>query len=78
MSTTENRNSDLITTTQAGRLLGVTKHTIIRMVERGELPAVKISAQLRIRTADVEAYLVAARVVPTEPRRQNRAPKGAK
>lgn len=72
MSTTENRNSDLITTTQAGRLLGVTKITVNRLIHRGELPAFRFGKHFRVRRADVDQYLEASRYVPAS------AAKGAK
>jgi excisionase family DNA binding protein len=37
--------------------LAVSRDTIRRLVERGELKAVKVGAQWRISTADLAAYL---------------------
>lgn len=37
--------------------LGVNPRTVLRMVERGELPAIKVAHRLRFRHADLERYL---------------------
>jgi excisionase family DNA binding protein len=54
-----------LTSSQAGRLLGVTERTVLRMVDDGRLPATKTRGKhVRIPLNAVESYLAAAKVVP--------------
>jgi len=49
------RNVELITFPAAARLLGVSKRTIERMVERGSLDCIRISRRcVRLRLRDIE------------------------
>jgi excisionase family DNA binding protein len=48
--------SDWLTVTAACRRLGVTRRTLFRLIDTGELPAYKIGHWIRVRVADVEAY----------------------
>lgn len=41
----------------AGKLLGVSGSTVRRLCNAGELPTVRMITSVRIRVADVEAYL---------------------
>ena len=49
--------NDLITPDDAGKLLGITGHTIRRWCKMGTLPAFKVGARLRISQADVVAQM---------------------
>lgn len=49
----------LLTFDQAGEVLGVSRRTIDRLVERGELPAISVGERSRrIPTAAIDAYCV--------------------
>lgn len=54
--------SDLLTTIETAKLLGVHAHTIRRWVEDGQLPAYRLGKRIRISRADALAFLV-----PVEP-----------
>lgn len=49
---------------EAGKLIGVTGKTIIRMSERGEVTGYRVGSVWRFRRSDVEAYLEARRHGP--------------
>jgi len=48
----------------AGKLIGVTGKTIIRMSERGEITGYQVGSVWRFKRSDVEAYLEARRHGP--------------
>ena len=54
---------------EAGKLVGVTGKTLIRMSEKGEITGYRVSSVWRFKLSDVEAYLEAHRYGPD--RRQN-------
>jgi excisionase family DNA binding protein len=45
-----------LTVHQACRRLKVSRHTLLRLIDTGELPAYKIGWMIRLRVDDVEAY----------------------
>lgn len=49
-------NDGWLTMTQACRRLRVSRPTLLRLIDRGELPGYKIGWMIRLRVADVEAY----------------------
>lgn len=51
-------------TQDAARQLGITPRTLYRLIDEGEIPAYKLGRVLRLRQADVEAFLESARVQP--------------
>lgn len=51
-------------TTEAAAWLGVTARTLYRLIDMGDLVAFMIGRVLRIRRADLEAYLESAKVRP--------------
>lgn len=48
--------------TEASNTLGVSKRTVYRKIESGELPAYRIGGSLRIRWADMERWLDGCKV----------------
>jgi len=63
--------TDLLTTRQVQDLLQVDRTTIYRMVEGGQLPAVRVGKQWRFHQADLERWLCSGAATPS------RAPEGA-
>ncbi len=53
--------TDLLTTKQVQALLRVDRTTIYRMVESGQLPAIRVGKQWRFAQAEIERWLQAAR-----------------
>jgi putative molybdopterin biosynthesis protein len=51
----------LLSPADAARMAAVSRDTIYRLVDRGDLRAVHVGRQLRIREADFDAYLERAR-----------------
>ncbi len=49
---------------EAGKLIGVTGKTIIRMSERGEITGYQVGSVWRFKRSDVEAYLETRRHGP--------------
>lgn len=52
----EPTESEWLTVTEVCRRLGVTRRTLLRLIDRGELPAYRIGHWIRVRVSDVEAY----------------------
>ena len=50
------------TPTEASNTIGVSRRTIYRKIESGELPAYRIGGSLRIRWADMERWLDGCKV----------------
>ena len=48
--------TDPITTTEAGKILGVTRHRINHLIRAGRLPAVRLGTIYVIERSAVEAY----------------------
>lgn len=56
--TDHNQHEELLTLQQVGEVLQVSRRTVERMIERGELTAIRIGPRLiRIRRADLNAYI---------------------
>lgn len=53
-------------TTEAARYLGVVPRTLYRMIDEGRIPAFKLGRVIRLRVADLEAFLESNRVQPGE------------
>lgn len=53
----------LLTVEQLAERLAVNPMTVRRMVNRGQLPAVRIGRAIRFKPADVDAFLESVRVV---------------
>jgi excisionase family DNA binding protein len=50
-------NPEWLTVKQACRRLKVSRNTLFRMIDQGEVPAYRIGWMIRLRVAEVEAYL---------------------
>lgn len=50
------RSPDDLTTEQAAAVLGVSRPTVVRMIEAGKLPAHKVGTHRRLALSDVVAY----------------------
>jgi len=47
---------EMLSTQDAATLLNVSRQYVVRLVDRGKLPAVKVGSHRRLRARDVEAY----------------------
>ena len=56
----------MLSTADVLRYLGVSRPTLHRLREAGELPATKVGAQWRYARGEVLAYLTAGRTVPRD------------
>jgi excisionase family DNA binding protein len=60
MSTAATTPPDLLTLTEAAELLRVSRATAYRLVQAGELPALRVGHGLRIDRAELHEYLYGA------------------
>jgi len=51
-------DEDVLTTQQAAARLNVSRQYVVRLVDQGELPAVKVGTHRRLRASDVERYRI--------------------
>jgi excisionase family DNA binding protein len=51
------QSSDLLTVKEVAEILRVSQPTILRLIEDGELRAIRVRNQWRIRRSDLDAYL---------------------
>lgn len=51
-------------TVEAAEYLGVVQRSVYGLINRGELPAVKIGRVIRLRKVDVDAFLEEHRIKP--------------
>ena len=51
-------DDEMLTTQAAAERLNVSRQYVVRLVDRGTLPAVKVGSHRRLRAADIEAYRV--------------------
>jgi excisionase family DNA binding protein len=51
-------------TQEAARMLGVTPRTLYRFIDEGSLAAYKFGRVIRLKAADVEAFIESARIQP--------------
>lgn len=58
--------SQLLTAAEVAEDLRVSTMTVYRLIRRGELPAVRVGRNYRVRAADLEAYLADQVVDPSE------------
>jgi excisionase family DNA binding protein len=62
------KEESLLTTKEVARYLHVVQLTVYRMIDRGDLPAVKVGSRWRIRRQDLEDYLSRSASQPKEPK----------
>ncbi|MEJ5944278.1 helix-turn-helix domain-containing protein [Pseudokineococcus basanitobsidens] len=62
-----------MTVAEVAEELRVSRMTVYRLIERGELPAVRVGRSYRVPQAAAAAYVAAARTAPAAPRRAGSA-----
>jgi excisionase family DNA binding protein len=55
----DNKGTRMLTTGAVARRLGVTAWTVRQLIERGELPALRVTKHYRVRESDLEAFIQA-------------------
>ena len=58
----------LMTVKEVAKYLHVVQLTVYRMIDRGDLPAIKVGSRWRIRRQDLEDYLRRSTSQPKEPK----------
>lgn len=53
-----------LSTQDAARRLGVTPRTLYRFIDLGDLPAYRLGRVIRLKSADVDAFIEASRIQP--------------
>lgn len=53
-----------LSTADAAKALGITPRTLYRFIDQGELPAYRFGRVIRIKQADVDAFIEGARIEP--------------
>ena len=53
-----------LSTQDAARRLGVTPRTLYRFIDLGELPAYRLGRVIRLKAADVDAFIESSRIEP--------------
>jgi excisionase family DNA binding protein len=51
-------------TAEAARHLGITPRTLYRLIDEGQLPAFKFGRVIRLKQADVDAFVEGSRIEP--------------
>ena len=59
METTESTatTEQLLRPTEVASALAVSRETVINLVERGDIPTVRVGRQIRFRRSDIEAFM---------------------
>jgi excisionase family DNA binding protein len=53
-----------LSTQDAASRLGITARTLYRFIDRGELPAYRMGRVIRLKAADVDAFIESSRIEP--------------
>ncbi len=53
-----------LSTKEAARRLGVTARTLYRFIDEGDLPAYRFGRVIRLKPADIDAYIESCRIEP--------------
>lgn len=56
--------SEWLGTKEASDRLGITLRTLYRLIDEGQVPAFKFGRVIRLRAADIEAFIESSRVKP--------------
>lgn len=64
MADDKSRAEEMLSTSDVGKMLGVTSKTVIRMIENGQLPGYRVNFVWRVKRGDVEDYLRAHKFRP--------------
>jgi excisionase family DNA binding protein len=78
-NTTATAVEPLFTSDEAARLLRVSRASLRRLIGRGEVPVVRVGVAIRLRRADLLAFMTPARYSPAacrDPRRHGWTPTG--
>jgi excisionase family DNA binding protein len=51
-------------TQEAARRLGVTTRTLYRFIDQGDLPGYRMGRVIRLKAADIDAFIEASRIQP--------------
>lgn len=57
-------SADWLSTADAAKTLGITPRTLYRFIDQGELPAYRFGRVIRVKRADVDAFIESARIEP--------------
>lgn len=71
MAEDKTRADEMLSATQAGRILGVSGKTVVRMMEAGDFPGFKVGFVWKFRRVDVESYLESRRYRPGQEQDEN-------
>jgi excisionase family DNA binding protein len=66
MTDERSRADEMVSASEAGRMLGVSGKTVIRMMQEGTIPGYKIGFVWRFRRGDIESYRDSRRYHPGE------------
>ena len=55
---------DWLSTADAAKALGITPRTLYRFINQGDLPAYRFGRVIRVKRADVDAFIEASRIAP--------------
>ncbi len=53
-----------LSTAKAASRLGITPRTLYRLVDEGQLPAYKLGRVIRLKQAEVDAFIEGSRITP--------------
>jgi len=59
-------DEELLTTAEVAKILRVSDKTVLRIIEAGQLPAVRVGKRWRVSRADLQEYLSRQRKPPTD------------
>lgn len=57
-------NVEWLSTADAAKALGITPRTLYRFIDQGELAAYRFGRVIRVKRADIDAFIESARIEP--------------